>query len=314
MEIGLYSITYLGIWYDGPALTFPELVKRAKEIGYTGIELDGKRPHGNPMDLDQRTRQEMRALLEGEGMRIYGVAANNDFSSPVPEHREAQLLMVRETARLAADLGAKVVRLFAAWPGIVMREGVATYDFTLSDHYTFERQYPYATWLERWRFVRDCLIEAASFGEEFGVVMALQNHSPLIRHWKDCYHLVKQVNSPWLKVCLDYPIMTNFEVEWVREAATTVGALQAFTHYGGEFYRDDEGVVRMVRSQYGRPREEYKYFLELMKEVGYDDVITYELCHPLVDHYARPYGIDYVHQQAAYAYEFMASIVKEVFE
>jgi hypothetical protein len=33
-----------------------------------------------------------------------------------------------------------------------------------------------------------------------------------------------------------------------------------------------------------------------------------------VDHYARPYGIDYVHQQAAYAYEFMASIVKVVFE
>jgi sugar phosphate isomerase/epimerase len=313
MEIGLYSVTYLGIWYDGSALTFPELVVRAKEIGYTGIELDGKRPHGNPMDLDQRARQEMRDLLEGEGMRIYGVAANNDFSSPVPEHREAQLLMVRETARLAADLGAKVVRLFAAWPGVVMQGGVATYDFTHSDHYTFERQYPYSTWLERWRFVRDCLVEAAAFGEEFGVVMALQNHSPLIRHWKDCYHLVKQVNSPWLKVCLDYPIMSNFESKWVREAATTVGDLQAFTHYGGEFYRDEEGIVKMVRSRYGRPREEYKYFLELMKKTGYDDVITYELCHPLVDDYARPYGIDYVHQQAAYAYEFMASIVEEVY-
>ena len=46
MEIGLYSITYLGIWYDGPGLTFEELVRRAKTIGYAGIELDGKRPHG----------------------------------------------------------------------------------------------------------------------------------------------------------------------------------------------------------------------------------------------------------------------------
>ena len=116
-----------------------------------------------------------------------------------------------------------------------------------------------------------------------------------------------------MKVCLDYPIMSNFESKWVREAATTVGDLQAFTHYGGEFYRDEEGIVKMVRSRYGRPREEYKYFLELMKETGYDDVITYELCHPLVDNYARPYRIDYVHQQAAYAYEFMASIVEEVY-
>ena len=40
MKVGLYSITYLGIWYDGPALTFPELVKRAKAYGYAGLELD----------------------------------------------------------------------------------------------------------------------------------------------------------------------------------------------------------------------------------------------------------------------------------
>ena len=52
MKIGLYSISYLGVWYDGPALSFEEFVKRAKDYGYAGIELDGKRPHGNPMDLD----------------------------------------------------------------------------------------------------------------------------------------------------------------------------------------------------------------------------------------------------------------------
>ena len=43
MKIGLYSISYMGIWYDGPALSFEEFVKRAKDYGYAGIELDGKR-------------------------------------------------------------------------------------------------------------------------------------------------------------------------------------------------------------------------------------------------------------------------------
>jgi len=33
-------------------------------------------------------------------------------------------------------------------------------------------------------------------GEEFGVVMALPNHPPLIRHWKDMYDLIKEVDSP----------------------------------------------------------------------------------------------------------------------
>ena len=66
MKVGLYSITYLGVWYDGPALTFEDFVKRAKAYGYAGIELDGKRPHGNPMDLDRRTRDQMRDVLERE--------------------------------------------------------------------------------------------------------------------------------------------------------------------------------------------------------------------------------------------------------
>ena len=30
MKIGLYSITYLGLWYRGKALTLPELIKTAK--------------------------------------------------------------------------------------------------------------------------------------------------------------------------------------------------------------------------------------------------------------------------------------------
>src|SRR4030095_4920337 len=122
MKIGLYSISYLGIWYDGPALSFEDFVGRAKDLGYSGIELDGKRPHGNPMDLDGRTRDRMRQVLEKAGPQIPCVAANNDFSSPIPEQRECQLLMVRELARLAADLGAKVVRLFAAWPGVPLRD------------------------------------------------------------------------------------------------------------------------------------------------------------------------------------------------
>ncbi len=308
MKIGLYSISYLGIWYDGPALNFEELVKRAKAVGYDGIELDGKRPMGNPMDLDQRKRDQMREVLEREGMEIPCVAANNDFSSPIPEHRESQLLMVREQARLAADLGAKVVRLFAAWPGVVMRDGIATYDL-VRGYYSFERQFPFATRLERWNFVKDCLKEAAAFGEEFGVVMALQNHAPLIRHWKDCYDLVKEVDSPWLKVCLDLPIMTRLDKEWVERAVRTVGDLQVHTHYGGEFRRDDEGQVVFKDWSFGRPVPDYAHFIDLMREIGFDDWFCFELCHPLLDEMHQPLGIDYVHEQVELAQEYMRALI-----
>jgi hypothetical protein len=32
MKISLYSISYLGIWYAGPALDFETIVKRAKDF------------------------------------------------------------------------------------------------------------------------------------------------------------------------------------------------------------------------------------------------------------------------------------------
>ena len=308
MKIGLYSISYLGIWYDGPALSFEDFVRRAKRFGYTGIELDGKRPHGNPMDLDQRARDQMREVLEREGIEMVAVAANNDFSSPVPEHRECQLLMVRELARLAADLGARVVRLFAAWPGVVMHNGMATYDFIREPFYAFERQYPFCTRLQRWNFAKDCLKEAAAFGEEFGVVMALQNHKPLIRHWKDCYDMVREIDSQWLKVCLDLPIMTRFDPEWVRQAAFTVGSLQVHSHFGGEFYRDDQGRVQLSGYSFGHPMPDYAQFMKLMREIGYDGYFCYELCHPLLKNH-EPLGLDFVDQQVKLAREFIGQFI-----
>jgi hypothetical protein len=50
MKVGLYSITFLGVWYRGEALTLEQVIKRAKKYDYEGIEIDGKRPHGNPLD------------------------------------------------------------------------------------------------------------------------------------------------------------------------------------------------------------------------------------------------------------------------
>ena len=61
MKIGLYSITYLGLWYRGEALTLPQLISRAKKYGYDGIEIDGKRPHGNPLDWPAARCRDLRS-------------------------------------------------------------------------------------------------------------------------------------------------------------------------------------------------------------------------------------------------------------
>jgi sugar phosphate isomerase/epimerase len=311
IKLGLYSITYGGIWYMGSALSFDEFCKRAKDYGFDGVELDNKRPMGCPVDLDKQKRDAMVNALQKNGLEIPAVAANNDFSSPIPEHRECQLLMVRESARLAKDLGAKIVRLFAAWPGVAIHEGVGTYELSRGNFYTFERQYPYTTRIERWNFVKDCLKEAAKFGEEFGITMALQNHAPLIKTWRDTYDLVREVNSPWLKICLDLPIMDNLDKEYVANAVRTVGNLQVHSHFGGEYYRDKDGTVKPVILDYyaGGKNPDYQHYIEMMGEINYNGYFTFELCHPILNEDHTRGDIKYVDNQVKLAREFIGKIV-----
>ena len=81
------------------------------------------------MDLDATARREIRAIATDQRLEISAVAANNDVSSPVSDQHEGQVLIVREQIKLAADLEAKVVRLFLAWRGVTYRaDGLAQYD------------------------------------------------------------------------------------------------------------------------------------------------------------------------------------------
>ena len=145
----------------------------------------------------------------------------------------------------------------------------------------------------------------------FGVVMALQNHAPLIRHWKDCYDLVQEVGSPWLKVCLDLPIMSRQDPEWVRQAALTVGPLQVHSHFGGEFYRDDAGRAQLEHASLTRPRPDYAAYIRLMNEIGYDGYFCYELCHPFLSDTHEPLGLEHVDEQARLAQEYMSTLIRE---
>jgi sugar phosphate isomerase/epimerase len=312
MKIGLYSITYLGIWYRGEALTLPELIKTAKRFGYDGIEIDGKRPHGNPLDWPTRRCRELRSLAEGEGIEIPAVAANNDFSCPAPEVREAQICYLRELIRMTADLGARHLRVFLAWWGITRHPQLATYDIMENlwpvVHQTFSAE-------EIWGWCRDALVECARYAGDAGVTLALQNHRPVIRDYPDVLRMVEEVNSPHLKVCLDAPLMLDKSAEAMRQAAQAVGPLQVLSHFGGEFERLPNGGIRGYERNDGvvgiETRQYYLAFARAMQEIGYQGYVSYELCHQLPVLKGQTVGIEFANQNAELAAHFMREIIRE---
>ena len=310
MKVGLYSITYLGMWYRGEALTLPEMITRARQYGYDGIEIDGKRPHGNPLDWSTARCRDLRSRADGEGVEIYAVAANNDFSNPVPEVREAQVCMVRDLIRMTADFSAPTLRVFLAWWGVTRHPQLATYDIAEGYWPIVHEKFPT---VEIWGWCREALVECARHAGDAGITLALQNHKPLINDHHDLLRMVNEVDSPHLKLCLDAPLMPDRSTEGIQKGARAVGPLQVLTHFGGEFERRPDGSIRGFERNDGVIGEEtnryYRDFVRSMNEIGYDGYIGYELCHqlPVVD--GQTVGIEYADRNAQMAAEFMRSLI-----
>ena len=239
------------------------------------------------------------------------MAANNDFSNPVPEVREAQTCYVRELIRMTAELGADRVRVFLAWWGVTRHPQLATYDIAEGYwplvHEKFADE-------EIWGWCREALIECARYAGEMGVMLALQNHKPIIKDHQDVLRMVREVGSPHLKVCLDVPLMPDKSTAAIFEAARAVGPLQALSHFGGEFDRNPDGSItgvdRIDGVVTGQTNQYYRDFARAMREIGYDGYISYELCHQLPMVNGETVGIEFAHKNAQLAAEFMREIVK----
>lgn len=307
MKLGLYSVSYSGIWYRGDALELGEFFRHARNLGYDGVEIDGKRPHGNPMDLDARARHNIREMAEREGVELVALAANNDFSSPIPEYLEAQLLMVREQIRLAADLGIGIVRVFLAWPGITYRDGIANYDIARR---RWEEIWRDTTRHEVWSQARSAFREMSSYAEDAGVTLALQNHGPIINNYRDMLDMISEVDSPAFKACLDAPLEPSQSSRWIHDAARATGKLQVHTHASGEFRRDGEGNVVQHNFRFPSTVPNYPAMIEAMTEIGYDGYLCFEFCHLALDEHHQLQGRDFVDDQVRMAAEYFRNLYR----
>jgi len=300
MKIGLYTITYLGIWYRGEGMPLRDLMRFAKKEGWEGIEFDTKRPHAAPMDLSEDDRKELRDLAGELDLPICAVSPNSDLSSPVPEHREATICYVRECIKLARDLGSPICKVFAGWRGVAVRDGLGDYKYTRRGPDPlpeFEN--------DRWGYVRDSLKELSKFAEDQHIVLALQNHSPIVRNYKDVLALIEEVDSPAFKACMDIPCegRNGTSAEWARKVVRDTGPLMVHSHYNGEFKRGADGRVELAGSR----KVAYGPYVEALVKSGYNGFMNWEFCHPAMESGERA-GIEYVHKHTRLALEFMKKL------
>lgn len=306
IKLGLYSIAYSGTWFKGGLNVF-EFIDRAKKFGFDGVEIDLKRPHGFPGDLDAAKCKEISEYIKKQGLELSAVAGNNNFSSPRAEDLENELLMLKEQIRVAEEMGAPLLRVFAAWKGVTFREGIASYDIAAKYF-----NYMDSTKNEVHDRVVTCLSEGVKWAERAGVVLVLQNHPPVTDTYLHMLDFVNEVNSPFLQCCLDAPNCGwyNQSDEYLTKAVKDVGKLQRHTHASGEFELDSNNNPVNIPWEREMIVTNYPAFIKALKQTGYEGYISYEFCH-VPRKNGKTLGIEYIDQQVGHAVKYFRKLIQE---
>jgi len=309
MKIGMYSITYRGVWYDGGAIDMKDMMRFIKKEGWEGIEFDTERSHAAPMDLSIDERKALKDLSGELDLPICAVSPSCEISSPVPIYREAMICYVRECIKLAYDLGAPICKIFAAWRGITVYNGLGTYNDTYGAD-------PYPYWKgDRRNFVLASLQELSRVAEDCGITLALQNHGPDVVHsFRDVLSLIEEVGSPAFKACMDLCNEEKPGIEsalYAKDMVKVTGDLMVHSHFNGEFERKPDGEIGLTYDEFfGDRKPSYPAYVEALVESGYKGFMNWEFCHPAKEN-GEPAGIDYVHNQTRLALEYMKTLRDE---
>lgn len=180
MKLGCSSWSHNQKFKDGSLDLFDWMGICARDLKVDGIEIVNEH-----MDsLDEDYVKTVRRLSVDLHLTISALAMFNDFGLLSSEARDAEMEKVEMECKVAAALGAPIVRVFAGWP-----EG--------------DRD-------EQWDEMVRCMKVSCMIAEREGVVLAVENinHGGFIRTRKDVTRLMEDVDSNWLRLNLD---TGNFE-------------------------------------------------------------------------------------------------------
>ncbi len=274
MKFILHSVSYSPTWKGQTALPVERVIEKASQLGYDGIELIGKRPHASPLDLNAEQRKKLKDLMLSKGLDLPCIAGYQDFSSglehPDMAHFEKELLYLRETVRLAQDLGGRIVRIYSGF---------------------LRPQIPYE---DQWNWCVQYIREGAKYAEDHQVILALQNHSEITVHFQDLLQMIQEVGSSAVRIALDAPYILKTG-EPYEKAVAAAGSLivystaSDFVQHEVAFHNAPStfkmtGYYTLKRTQavpVGDGQIDYRRYFRALRSVGYDSYMAYEICTPI---------------------------------
>jgi len=228
------------------------VMEKAREMGLDGVEI----LHVQMESTEDHYLRKLRRLAFLNGLDIYCLAIHNNFVSPDEAKRKEQVDHVKKCLEIAYKLGAPSIRLnsgrwrtIESFDELMARRGIEP---PLSG-YTDKNAY---NWIIK--AIKDCLPTA----EEYGVIMALENHWGLTTQAEGVLKIVNAVDSEWLKVLMDTGNFIYKTYESLEKIAPHTVLVHAKTYFGG-------GVWYSLDIDYQR-------VFQILKSVNYRGYVSIE--------------------------------------
>jgi sugar phosphate isomerase/epimerase len=309
MKFALLTVTYSGMFYAGPALSIEQQIRRARQLGYDGLAIETKRPVGFPLDISTSERSRLRSLAADEGVALCALESMSNFCSRHMEERENNLAMMRLILDMAADLGINLVKIFAAWPGIINDEQpLAMYaPYDRGNYFKPLNPPDLIVWNRAVQGIR----EVAGWAKDLGITLALQNHAPVLNPgYEDILAMHQEIDRKNVKICLDVPLFADRQkTEYVREAVEKCAPHIVYTHFGAwNFGETPDGEVVQEPAPFHGGYINYETFIKTLQQVGYDGYLTAEYCLPVIRNHQIA-GIEVVDQAMERATRYLKSLL-----
>ena len=311
MKFGLLSVSYSGLFYAGPPLTLEEQIVKTRELGFEALAIETKRPVAFPLDLSKAERARIRSVAADQGIALCAIESLSNFTSRLMEERDNNLAMMRTVLDLASDLGVDMVKVFAAWPGLIDgEEAIAMYaPYERGNHY--RRLYPPD--LRKWQRAVVGIREVADWAADLGITLVLQNHAPVITPgYEDALTMMEEIERPNVKLCLDVNLFYDRQSdEYVEEAVQRCAEHIAYTHFGSwNFSGTARGEVVQDPSPSFGGLINYDAFIKALLRIGYDGYFVAEYCTPVLKNHTIA-GIDAIDDGIRLSLRYMQRLVHE---
>jgi L-ribulose-5-phosphate 3-epimerase len=188
MPLTVGGCTYSWLW----DLPLQDAVRRIADLGFHYFELMSHVPHCWPRDWSAADRTAFRKLYESRGLRLTSVNPtflDLNMASPNPGIREESIRQLRETIRLAHDLGG----------GIMVAPGGRKHVLIAPDQFYV------------WGLVKGALESLLTDCERLGVTFGLENGYNVTHTAELMVRMCRELSHPRLKLVYDVANATMVE-------------------------------------------------------------------------------------------------------